>query len=126
LRQIAEDTAGLRIKSWWDFDQVNVLRTAYCGDWEGMHATPSKIAITEALHRVVPPGEAETPPVKLSADFIKAHAGDRHGPAYEHRHQFPDGRVGSHSALARPEHGRALLEAATHSVAKDYLAFINA
>ena len=114
----------MRVRSWWDFDAVNALRQRHYGEWEGMHATPSEVAITQALHRVVPPGEAAEPPEKLSAEFIRAHAGDRHGPPDEHRAEFPDGRVGSHSALARPEHGQALLAAAIDAVARDYRAFL--
>lgn len=110
-----------RLRSWWDFEPVNVLRRKYYGDWEGMHATPSEIAITQTLHRSVDPGPATDPPQKLSAEYMKAHAGDRHGPPDAHRATFPDGRVGSHSALARPEHGTELLQAAISAVAEDYL-----
>jgi creatinine amidohydrolase len=113
--------APLRLHSWWDFAAVNDLRRAWYGDWEGMHATPSEIAITMATHRVPPiPPAALTPPRKLSADYIRAHAGDRHGPPDTHRRDFPDGRVGSHSALATPEQGAALLNAAAHALAQDY------
>lgn len=112
--------AAVRIRSWWDFSAVNALREAYYGDWEGMHATPSEVAITQHTHRVVPPGEASQPPERLTKEYLRAHAGDRHGPPDEHRKSFPDGRVGSHSALAKPEHGEAILEAAIGSVADDY------
>jgi len=118
-RQETSGTADLRIRSWWDFETVNVLRSEFYGDWEGMHATPSEVAITQATHRVVSHEDASLPPQKLSADFIRAHAGDKHGPADEHRRDFPDGRVGSHSGLARPEHGRRLLSAAVEAVAED-------
>ena len=114
----------VRIKSWWEFEAVNALRSAYYGDWEGMHATPSEVAITQATTRVIAHPDAETPPEKLCADYIAAHAGDRHGPPDAHRAHFSDGRVGSHSALATPEQGRGLLEAAARAVAEDYLAFL--
>ena len=113
-------TARIRIRSWWDFDAVNALRREYYGDWEGMHATPSEVAITQATCRSVPPGDAASPPERLPPGYLERHAGDRHGPPLEHRRQFPDGRVGSHSALAAPEHGAALLEAAAAAVAEDY------
>lgn len=122
LQRVA-DTVGqakIRIRSWWDFDAVSALRREYYDDWEGMHATPSEIAITQATHRTVPPGIAATPPQKLSPEYIREHAGDRHGPPDLHREQFPDGRVGSHSALATPKHGKAILEAAAAAVANDY------
>ncbi len=113
-------TAKIRVRSWWDFDEVNELRQAYYGDWEGMHATPSEIAITQATGRLVVSDLADLPPEKLSAAYIKAHSGDRHGPPDAHRSAFPDGRVGSHSGLATPDHGRALLAAAVGAVAADY------
>ena len=115
--------AKVRIRSWWDFDGVNALRARLYGDWEGMHATPSEVAITQATHRRVPnPGLP--PPRKLSPEYIKSHAGDRHGPPDQHRHDFPDGRVGSHSGLARPEHGHDLLQTAARDVAADLATFL--
>ena len=123
LRDVAAKArADVRIRSWWDFDAVNALRAEWFGDWEGMHATPSEVSITQATHRVVP-GNPE-PPRKLTADYIRAHAGDRHGPPDKHRRDFPDGRVGSHSGLARPEHGAELLDTAAREVAADYQAFL--
>ena len=116
-------SADVRIRSWWDFEPVNALRSAYYGDWEGMHATPSEVAITQATHRTVPAGVAAAPPERLPPGYVERHAGDRHGPPGEHRRRFPDGRVGSHSALATPEHGAALLETAAAAVAEDYAAF---
>jgi creatinine amidohydrolase len=126
LRNVAaaRERFRVRIRSWWDFEPVNALRKAYYADWEGMHATPSEVAITQATHRIVEPGAAATPPKKLSAAYIRAHSGDRHGPPHEHREQFPDGRVGSHSALATVEHGKALLTAAVAAVAQDYAMFL--
>jgi len=125
MRAVAEErpSGSVRIRSWWDYGPVNDLRREYYGDWEGMHATPSEVAITQALHRRVPPGDATDPPRKLTPDEIQERAGDMHGSAETHRAEFPDGRVGSHSALARPEHGVRLLEAAADAVSVDYLDF---
>ncbi len=91
LRTAAIDRQGvaIRIKSWWDFEPVNALRRQFYGDWEGMHATPSEIAITQATHRVISPREAIDPPEKLSAQYITEHAGDCHGPPDEHRNCSP-------------------------------------
>lgn len=128
MRRVAagsEFAGRLHIRSWWDFDPVNKLRQRLYGDWEGMHATPSEVAITQALFRVVPPGDAAAPPGKLSADEIAARAGDNHGTADQHRREFPDGRVGSHSALATPGDGRRLLNTAAAAVARDYLDFLS-
>lgn len=65
------------------------------------------------------------PPPLLSNDFIKLHGGDNHEHAAAHRARFPDGRVGSHSALGMAEHGRDLIESAAEAAAKDYSDFLN-
>ncbi|WP_299615551.1 creatininase family protein [Pelagibius sp.] len=113
---------AVRLRSWWDYPETDALRRSLYGEWEGMHATPSEVAITQALVRAVT--GAEAPPEALSADYLKAHAGDLHGDAADHRRRFPDGRVGSHSALASPEQGRALLDTAVREAAADYEAFL--
>lgn len=113
----------IQIKSWWDFEPVNALRRDFFGDWEGMHATPSEVAITQATTRIVCSADAESPPRALSGDYIAEHAGDRHAPPNEHRQGFPDGRVGSHSALATPEKGAKLLHSAAQEVRQDFLEF---
>ena len=116
--------ADVRIKSWWDFDAVNLLRKKFYGNWEGMHATPSEIAITQVDHRILDASLAINPPEKLTQEFIRTHTGDKHGAADLHRAQFPDGRVGSHSALATRSQGRQLKKAAVSALVKDYQAYI--
>ena len=125
LRKIASDIEGgdVRLKSWWEFDAVNQLRSEYFADWEGMHGTPSEVSITQATHREISVGDLLSPR-KLTPEYMKAHAGDRHGPPDEHRRNFPDGRVGSKSELATPEYGQALLAAAGKALAEDYLFFL--
>lgn len=125
LRQVGNNVSAgsLHIRSWWEPPSVNVLRQELFGEWEGMHATPSEIAITQSLLGSLPEGIAATPPEKLSTDYIRAHSGDRHGPPEEHRAMFPDGRVGSHSALARPEHGDRILQVAAGAIAQEFREF---
>ena len=113
----------LMIHSWWEPTAVNTLRQQLYGEWEGMHATPSEIAITQSLLGALPANQASEPPKKLSAEFVRDHAGDRHGPPEEHRTDFPDGRVGSHSALATPEDGKRLLSAAAMAIATEFRSF---
>jgi len=113
---------ALCIRSWWDYPETNRLRSELYGEWEGMHATPSEVAITQALHRRIE--RAPLPaPAPLDAAFRAAHAGDRHDPPDEHRLQFPCGRVGSWSELARPTHGAKLASLAISEAALDYAAF---
>lgn len=114
---------AVRIRSWWEPDEVDALRRELYGQWEGMHATPSEIAITQCLMGALPAGDAAEPPEQLSPDFIQAHSGDRLGPPDEHRARFPDGRVGSHSALACPEDGERLLKAASEAIAREFISF---
>ena len=116
--------ADIRVKSWWDFRSVNKLRKKYFGDWEGMHATPAEISITQVNNRTIVSSLADIEPEQLSKKYIKEHSGDKHGGPIEHREAFPDGRVGSHSALARREYGIELMNAAISAIQEDYLLFL--
>ena len=113
----------LRIKSWWDFEPVNALRRDFYDIWEGMHATPSEVAITRAFFRTVE-NQKLGPPEQLDEAYLRAHAGDRHGPPEEHRTRFPDGRVGSHSDLGTGEHGKKIFEVACTAASQDYQDFL--
>ena len=62
---------------------------------------------------------AENPPEKLTKDFIIAHSGDKHGTAEEHHKNFPDGRVGSHSAMANPKIGKKIVNASVEGFLKE-------
>jgi len=117
---------SVTVKSWWDPEPVGRLRRVLYGDWEGMHATPSEVAITQTLYGAKPLAEASHPPEQLSAQYIRDHSGDRHGPPKEHRETFPDGRVGSHSALASPEHGQKFLDLSSMAIAEEFQAFSRA
>ena len=111
-----------RLRSWWELPTVNRLRQELYGAHEGMHATPSEIAITQHLH----PREttAMAPAETLSASYLRDHAGDQHDDAEAHRRRFPDGRIGSDPGLGTPEQGKRLLEAAIADGVADYTAFL--
>ena len=113
-----------RIRSWWEYPTVDRLRKSLYGDAEGMHGTPSEVAIAQYAY----PGSAhrsdDPAPPTLSAEFMRDHGGDNHWEAATHRAAFPDGRVGSDSKLANPDHGRALIEAALGDAVLDYNAFL--
>jgi len=113
-----------RLRSWWEYPNVDRLRRELYGDAEGMHGTPSEVAITQhALPATIRRSAAASPP-RLTPAFLRDHAGDNHWDAATHRAAFPDGRVGSDSALATPDHGRRLLAAAVADAAADYRAFL--
>lgn len=113
-----------RVRSWWDYPEANALRQSLYGAGEGMHATPSEVAITRALMPQFCPPDPQPAPAPLSADFIKSHAGDNHADATSHRRQFPDGRVGSDSALGLAAHGTRFVALAAAAAARDYQAFL--
>jgi creatinine amidohydrolase len=118
------DRMRFRIRSWWEYPTVSKMRRDLYGDWEGMHATPSEIAITLSLHPDRVRVQVMSPPEKLSPEFLRDHAGDNHAGADEHRRRFPDGRVGSDPTLATPEDGRRILAAAVADGLSDYRAFL--
>ncbi|HEY5718895.1 MAG TPA: creatininase family protein [Gammaproteobacteria bacterium] len=92
-----------RLSNWWQLPRVRELTAQLYGSAEGQHATPSEVALTQHLFpdtvrraELAPPG-----PVGDAID----------GPL-DFRRRYPDGRMGSDSGLARPEHGAQFLEAA--------------
>lgn len=121
-----------RLRSWWDYPGPDRLRKQWYGSWEGMHATPSELAMAMALLGDRYPSDpaalaqVQTPPQPLPEGYARVHAGDNHRDGQAHRTQFPDGRVGSHSALATVEQGHALLEAAVADALQDIRDFFEA
>ena len=116
-----------RLRSWWDYPQADALRKQWYGAGEGMHATPSEIAMTLHLlpgsERKASP-QALVAPAQLPAAFLRDHGGDNHWDAQTHQAAFPDGRVGSDSAMATAEQGKQLLEAAIADGCEDFAAFV--
>lgn len=113
-----------RLRSWWELPEVDRLRQDLYGAWEGLHATPSEVAITQYAF----PESIRTPsmakPRQVAESFVRNHAGDDHYDAEDHRRRFPDGRIGSDPSLARPEDGKRLVAAAVAEVGADYRAFL--
>ena len=123
--RLGDDSPIIRCKSWWDYEEVNEIRQREFGEWEGMHATPSEISITQKFCRVVDEELPKRPVAPLVDRYIQDHAGDFHPPASRHKKEFPDGRVGSDSALANPKTGAAIVEAAGKALAADFHSFMN-
>jgi creatinine amidohydrolase len=120
----ARSPLRFRVRSWWEYPAVDRLRRERYGEWEGMHATPSEVAITAHLFPAAVRSVAAPPPERLSAEFLREHAGDQHPDAATHRARFPDGRVGSDSSLASAAAGADLLTAAIADARADYAAFM--
>jgi creatinine amidohydrolase len=125
-RAVGDGRAALRcrVRSWWELPAVDRLRDTLYGAREGMHATPSEVAITQFAC----PGSVRKTRMaawqQLPENFMRDHAGDDHGPADLHRRRFPDGRVGSDPSRATPHDGAALVAAAVADGAADYRAFL--
>ncbi|MEO8855351.1 MAG: creatininase family protein [Burkholderiaceae bacterium] len=124
LQKTSGAALHFRLRNWWDFAEANELRQRLYGSGEGMHATPSELAITRALMPEASRPDALAAPELLSADFMKLHAADNHAHAQAHRARFPDGRVGSDSALGLATHGAQLVAAAAAAAARDYAQFL--
>ena len=113
-----------RLRSWWEYPEVDRLRKQWYGAGEGMHATPSEIAITQHTLPGSRREDSRAAPQPLAPAFLRDHSADNHWDAATHRASFPDGRVGSDSSLATAEQGRQLLVAAVAGARDDLAAFL--
>jgi creatinine amidohydrolase len=104
-----------RLRNWWQNQEVRKLSKELYGDAEGSHATPSEVAVTQFAYPDAIKSAPLDPPVAPSGDFTDA---------ADYRRNFADGRIGSNPALASPEGGRRLYEAAVAALTKDYLDWI--
>jgi len=105
---------ALKLCNWWDLAGVGGLARDQFPTGHGAHATPSEIAITQYAFpdsiksADYAPPIAPTGPIREALDF---------------RARFPDGRIGSDPGLATREKGRALVELAAQSLARELEAF---
>ena len=105
---------ALKLKNWWDLPGVAKLREELYPKGHGSHATPSEIAVTQFAYPDAiktanyAPEIAPTGPIREASDF---------------RARYPDGRMGSHPALASPEGGRRIVETAVAGLITDVAAF---
>ncbi|MBF0305620.1 MAG: creatininase family protein [Alphaproteobacteria bacterium] len=115
---LAGRTGGLSfaVHNWWDGAEVVALSKELYGDRCGAHATPPEIAVTQHLHL-----EAAAKTAELGA-FNPTCGG--FGDAADFRRLYPDGRIASDPALARPEHGARLLAVAVDEATKRFRAFL--
>ncbi len=110
------DAARHTFVNWWAGPRTKALRDAWYGKSEGLHATPSEIAVTQYVRPAV------TKPTHVLAAPGQAH---RFTTAEDYRAKFPDGRAGSDPALATPEAGRRLIESAVADIAVHYETFVS-
>lgn len=113
-----------RLRSWWEYENTNTLRYDLYGEWEGLHATPSEVAITQSAYPDQARSVAMEKPEKLTKDYYRNFGGDKHYNADHHRRWFPDGRIGSDPSLASPEDGGKLIATAVPELIADYESFL--
>jgi creatinine amidohydrolase len=107
-----------KVANWFMCKSVYTLAKDLYGDQEGSHATPSEVALTQYVYPEHIKKADLNPQVAPSGHSI-------YSPA-DFRKHYPDGRMGSNPALATPEHGKQLYEAAVKDLANDYLQFLSA
>ena len=116
-RSLGMDRAAVkcRLRNWWQGQSVQALAKELYGEAEGSHATPSEVAVTQFAYPHAIKRAPLDPPVAKKGGFTDAE---------DYRRNFPDGRIGSNPALATPEAGKRLYEAAVASAAEDYAKWV--
>jgi creatinine amidohydrolase len=105
------------VANWYMCRSVYGLARQFYGDQEGSHATPSEVALTQYAYPDHIKQADLTPPVAPTGFPIYG--------AADFRQHYPDGRMGSNPALATPDHGKQLYEAAVKDLTNDYLKFLS-
>ncbi|MBM3503947.1 MAG: creatininase family protein [Alphaproteobacteria bacterium] len=113
--EAGEGGVRARAVNWWMGRRTAALRRELYGDREGVHATPSEIAVTQHLF----PAAIKSMPTEGVAPAAQSYRSPE-----EYRARYPDGRVGSDPALATPAHGAAIFASAVEDVVEDYAQFL--
>jgi creatinine amidohydrolase len=106
-----------RVDSWFMCNSVYQLSNELYGNQQGAHATPSEVALTQYVY-----------PDAIKQAHLTAEVASGY-PIYgatDFRRRYPDGRMGSNPALAKPEHGKQLYELAVKEMSNNYLKFLSA
>ncbi len=117
LNQPNADRVQCQVSNWYMCSSVYRLAKELYGDQEGSHATPSEVALTQYVY---PDAIKQAP---LSATVSKEH---KIFGAADFRRRYPDGRMGSNPALAKPEHGKQFYDLAVKELSNAYLEFLSA
>ncbi len=101
--------------NWFTMPGIATIQQELYGDGEGFHATPSEVAVTQAVH----PEAIKTATLEPLAP-VDPHFTDWR----DFRTRFPDGRMGSDPSMATPEHGRRFLVSAAAEILERHGAFL--
>jgi creatinine amidohydrolase len=110
------DRIQCKLANWFMCGSVYQLAKDLYGNQEGSHATPSEVALTQYVYPEFIKHVPLEPPVAPAGRPIYG--------AIDFRRAYPDGRMGSNPALATPEHGKQLYEAAVKELSTAYLEFL--
>lgn len=110
----------LTFESWWKMPLTEKITRELFGDKEGGHATPGEISIAMYGHPECDWHVTDIPK-DMTPDFKVGALG--FGPV-DFQQTWPDGRMNSDPTLARPEHGRRLVEACITDLRERYGRFM--
>ena len=105
---------ALKLRNWWDLEEVGELANKQFPTGHGSHATPSEIAITQWAYSNAIKRADYAPPIAPSGPIRDA---------LDFRSRFPDGRMGSDPGQATPEKGGELVRLAAQSLIRELDAF---
>ena len=105
----------MKLRNWWEFRAVLDTAKEMHPEGEGMHATPSEVAVTYAAYPDQVRDMTLDPKLAPVGDFTDA---------YNYRETFPDGRIGSDPTQATIENGEKLIQITADAVAAEFAKFI--
>jgi len=105
----------LKLRNWWEFPEVLEAASKMHPVGEGMHATPSEVAVTYAAYPEQVRDMVLEPKLAPINNFTDA---------YNYRENFPDGRIGSDPTQATIENGEILITITADSLASDFQRFV--
>ena len=116
LKVTDADQVKCKVGNWFMCSSVYKLAKKLYGYQEGSHATPSEVALTQYVYPQA---------IKQGALSENVASGYSIYSAADFRRRYPDGRMGSNPALAKPEHGKQFYELAVKELSDSYLEFVN-
>ena len=102
---------SVSMRSWFDLPGIRDLLRKMYPSGHGSHATPSEVAMTQALYPHAIKQVTLDPRIPPEGGFSDAH---------DFRRRYPDGRMGADSSLANPQDGERLLAAAAAALVTEF------
>ena len=103
-----------KVMNWYEGDRVKAIIDRNFGENEGSHATPGELSLSFHAHARTASTAPLDPEIPPNGDFRDA---------ADFRKNYPDGRMGSNSAMADPAMGQALCRAGVEDIEECFRAF---